>query len=653
MEIDRRIQIEFNFLAQSNDFVTIKDIAKIVNVSDRTLKNDLPILRQFIKEHGGSLVSKQGNGLKIDVIDKKLFDESKLKFHIKYSYIDKDSSMIQSRSNLIVKILIAQQDAMKIDEIAEKLYVSRGTIKQELKNVREFVNAFGLEVKSIPGKGILIEGEEFRKRLCMVELVNVHFPYSIYEEDDGTEFWGLFDKEDKITFRNIELSILRGTSTRMIDSFINKLSRYLQLTKNRIAKGHYAIVGDMYKNVLNTFKEHDIANIFAKEYAKIGLVLNDDEVYCIELLLLFWADLYGTTNIEKEYPAFKDDVRRIATLSFEDIRKTVNIDFLTEDNVQMLSLSLIPILSRIYFNYVYLKLTSNAFEKSSARLSSTSMALAEIVAYRIKKEFDVSINEYDVVRIASVFYGFVDKVEFRYIPRNIVLYINSGFAGSVIMKNKLERYFGKDKFNRIDIYEYYEGRVIDESLYDHAIMNFKEFTYRYNLPFVFVSQVPTLDQFENVYKKVILSGYQINELINKINFSVETFAGDSLLQLAGEIAYEVSDSLESHKKITKRILNIEKYFIKNKILNIIVSEKLCKDNYFMLYKLDKKLMIDDSEINYVNFISVNCKNDIEMLKLINMVNVEMNRNGKSLEGYLKAEDKKQFINEMIGNQIRL
>ena len=130
MEIDRRIQLEFYILSNVKDYITINKIAKRINISDRTLKNDLIDLREYVKESGGELIAKPGKGLKINIIDEKKFKENKLLVETKYTYVGTENDLIQSRSNQIAKILIIQDDYMKIDDIADKLYLSRSTIKE-------------------------------------------------------------------------------------------------------------------------------------------------------------------------------------------------------------------------------------------------------------------------------------------------------------------------------------------------------------------------------------------------------------------------------------------------------------------------------------------------------------------------------------------
>ena len=76
MEIDRRIQLEFYILSNVKDYITINKIAKRINISDRTLKNDLIDLREYVKESGGELIAKPGKGLKINIIDEKKFKEA-------------------------------------------------------------------------------------------------------------------------------------------------------------------------------------------------------------------------------------------------------------------------------------------------------------------------------------------------------------------------------------------------------------------------------------------------------------------------------------------------------------------------------------------------------------------------------------------------
>ena len=654
MEIDRRIQLEFYILSNVKDYITINKIAKRINISDRTLKNDLVDLREYVKQSGGELIAKPGKGLKINIIDEKKFKENKLLVETKYTYVGTENDLIQSRSNQIAKILIIQDDYMKIDDIADKLYLSRSTIKQELKNVRKFFDSYGLNIISLPGKGMMVDGEEFKKRLCMIELINVHFPYSVYEEDDGSDFWQLFDNEEKMTIRSFELKILRNTKTTIVDNYLNKLACYSQLAKKRSLSGHKAKVGEMYKYILSSFKEYEIASMFASEFKKIDFVMDEDEIYCLELLLIFWRDLTDKTDIDREYPLFKDDVERTAVKALEDIKEIAGIDLLNKENIHSLTLMMIPIMARVFFNCSSIKITSSTFEKSSIRLSSIALYLGEIVAFRIKEEFDCDIGDYDIVRLAFVFYIIIDKMNFAYEPRNLILYFRNGYEGANLVRNKLIRYFGEDKFNRIDHYEFYEGRIVDESQYDYAIMNFKDFTYRYNLPYIKISQIPTRANYDEINEKIIIPGYRIESLIDNIEYKSVDYEFDNMAKLAQDIAYDVSNSIESHKIISDRIINLRKLYIKNKVANIIVDSRYCKENCFIVYRLNKTVIFKDNEVNYFVFTSFRVDEEKpELIKSINIISEEFTRSLDLINDYVQSSNKKAFVLNVTRQMINM
>ena len=55
---------------------------------------------------------------------------------------------------------------MRIEDLADRFYVSRTAMGRLIKAVKEDLARFSLELKSRPKYGIMVEGTEKNKRLC-------------------------------------------------------------------------------------------------------------------------------------------------------------------------------------------------------------------------------------------------------------------------------------------------------------------------------------------------------------------------------------------------------------------------------------------------------------------------------------------------------
>lgn len=653
---NKRIMIEFHILCQYNDYITTSEIAKAINVTDRTVKNDLYDLRNYVKENGGELITKQGYGLKIEVVDEKLFNLAKTSNNVKFYYVDGRSNSLDPRCDQIAKMIILEKGYVKIDDVADRLYLSKSTIKQEIKTVREYLGKFDLSIKTTPGKGIKIEGEELRKRLCMVELIKVHFPYSPYEEDDNQKFWHLFENnENKLKIREKVLKILRDNHITILDEYINKFVSYLSLTQYRIKDGYHAKAGEMYKHILKDFKEYKIVTALALELSKMDFYLDEDEIYCMELLLLIWRDLVNSVDIDKDYPVLADEAKLIAEDVLWIIKNIAGIDFVNNDNILRLARMLIPILAKVYFNIYKTIISQSNTSRGIVKRSSLSMLFAYICVKYINQKYDVELIDFDISRIAIVFLHIIDMIEFDYKPRNVIMYINTGFEGAELVKDKILRHYKENRFNRIDIYGYYEGRVAEKDGYDYAIMNFKEFTYRYDTPYVRVSQIPTANEIEEITQKIVFSGYQLADLILALNLKKEHFHKDYIftdrIEFTNNIAFEIASSIENYRNIYNFINFVDKNYITNEVMSIIIDRRWTKDNYFGVYQLNKIIMWDDRPVKYILVSAIDYRDNLAMVKLFNMINMEFAYNHDKILELLDAFDYFEAIKDIVRENI--
>ncbi|MDR5612553.1 MAG: helix-turn-helix domain-containing protein [Arsenophonus sp.] len=56
---------------------------------------------------------------------------------------------------------------VKLDDIAEKWFISRGTIQQDMSIVREYLHKHDIQIEGIPHQGIKLSGNEWAIRTCI------------------------------------------------------------------------------------------------------------------------------------------------------------------------------------------------------------------------------------------------------------------------------------------------------------------------------------------------------------------------------------------------------------------------------------------------------------------------------------------------------
>src|SRR5699024_2175878 len=128
---------------------------------------------------------------------------------------------------------------LKLDDLSEEIYVSRSTIQNDLKNVKEILNEYGIQLETRPNYGIKLKGSELKLRFCMSEYI---FDRSDEEIGDdfiaGTEIFYLSKKEFNSLWKIIMLQFKKNKIT-LSDIAINNLLIHFAFSCKRIKSGHH------------------------------------------------------------------------------------------------------------------------------------------------------------------------------------------------------------------------------------------------------------------------------------------------------------------------------------------------------------------------------------------------------------------------------
>ena len=166
MKNERIIKIVSVLLNQDN-FITIDQISNQLNVSNKTIRNDLHLVEEWLKENKLELIKKTGVGICIE-------GPHSQKLHILDSIREKTETMME-HSPQARKIFIGMQlaifDKCRIYELSEQLYVSRATIHKDILSLSEELENFKITLHRKNNNGISIEGKEKNIRNFLLEMM--------------------------------------------------------------------------------------------------------------------------------------------------------------------------------------------------------------------------------------------------------------------------------------------------------------------------------------------------------------------------------------------------------------------------------------------------------------------------------------------------
>lgn len=147
---------------------SISGLAEKFQVSQRTIRNDLNLISDLLKENALPVIELQKGGV-IQVPD----DFQRISEVISGDDFYEYKLSKEERKKIASVMLVNAVGYLTLSAIAEALAVSRATIIADLDGIKKFIRKSSLEVLSHPNKGLRIDGKESDKRIFLMSLADM------------------------------------------------------------------------------------------------------------------------------------------------------------------------------------------------------------------------------------------------------------------------------------------------------------------------------------------------------------------------------------------------------------------------------------------------------------------------------------------------
>jgi transcriptional antiterminator len=197
--VDRVLEI-IKALLNNGGYLTVDEIAEKLRVSNKTIRNDLCKVQEYLAGNNLALSKKSGVGVAIVGGDKERLELMSKVMGLKSL---PEPFTPEVRKELLLKRLLINEDSTTIKELSEELFVSRVTIQKDLEEVEEWLEEYGLKLLRKTNFGIQIVGNEENWRKAVINL--------IYSKKENEELKDLLVEEhnDRIDYKtNLKLKEL-------------------------------------------------------------------------------------------------------------------------------------------------------------------------------------------------------------------------------------------------------------------------------------------------------------------------------------------------------------------------------------------------------------------------------------------------------------
>lgn len=465
MQLQPRMLTLLKEFMQPNMICSSNQLASILHVSSKTVRNDIKELNDILTFFGAQIDTIIGKGYQLKIENQTLFKQF-LKDYI-YQPTSHNEAIPTNRKQriqyLIIRLLLAE-DYLKLEHLADELYVSESSIKNDLKGVREELRQYQIKLEVRPKYGMIINATELQIRFCMSEYL---FQRKGSEMELLNSNISILPEEE---IQIIEQSIIEEVHDNNIsfsDIGLKNLVIHLAIACKRIREQNYvSIIPDDLKVIIEQ-KEYDVAKqIVSKIEKALQITFPTIEIAYIAIHLLGTKMVtYQSLTGNEVKTFFNDETYQLSVAMLKKIEEQLDLHI---DDDQELLFSLCLHLKPAINRYKYGMNIRNPMLDNIKLKYPLAFEAGTIAASVIKEQIGMAIDENEIGYLAIHIGAAMERLKLSGKKKRCVIVCASGIESAKLLYYNLQATF-KDRLEIVDTIPYYRMNLIEYNRLDFII----------------------------------------------------------------------------------------------------------------------------------------------------------------------------------------
>jgi len=263
------------YLVAKKDWVKGQEIAMVLGVSDRTVRNDIANINSLANGDDEVVVSRR-KGYRINNPEKAKEILSEDNFNIP------DSP--DARINFLLKKLIFEKKELDIYQLADEIMVSESTVVSDLKRLNRTLKAYGRDLIVVrKSDKIFLKGSEKEKRSLLSELLFNETNHSYFNLSKYNKYFG-----------DIDLNVIQRhlmETVKKYDFLLNEIALvnlliHIAITAERIRDKNFLDIPLDFEKMADTTEYEIAGELCAKLEDEFRVRFPREEVLYISYLIL-------------------------------------------------------------------------------------------------------------------------------------------------------------------------------------------------------------------------------------------------------------------------------------------------------------------------------------------------------------------------------
>ena len=434
-----------------DDYITVNEIARRIDVSTRTVQRDLALIEDFLYDNDFSLVKKPGQGL--------ILNESSESVSYLYELLEMVDSSKQyekvERVNFILSRLLTSKEPIKYFVFTLYLNISEKTLTDDLTIIDKWLSVYDIKLIRKRGVGLSIKGSEKSIRKAQAKLIN-----EMLDDDKKIEI--LMDIYDKV---KVDLISQNDILSMMDVGIINRTKKSLDKTFHRlnitISDNSYISllvhislsIERLKQNRQIDFNEDIVQNLkSSQDYIFAEKIIEDlEEEFSIEIpdIEIYFVAMHikGTKIIDEDnvniYTNKTDETTSITEELIEKMEEIYGLDLKKDLRLNRdLRAHILPALNRLRYK---LSIKNPIINEIKDKYGDIYNSLEEIAPDVIRKNgklsTDIPIPDDEIAYIAIHFITAIESRILNYILVNVLTVCPTGYGASRLLATNLINHF--------------------------------------------------------------------------------------------------------------------------------------------------------------------------------------------------------------------
>ncbi|MEH7299145.1 BglG family transcription antiterminator [Neobacillus drentensis] len=498
MSLDKRSTALLSYLLKAQSYVTVQELSEKFHISRRTTYYDIGKINDWLEENNlppVKHVRSAGFLLEEEAAAQVPNKLGTLKtWHYEYS--------AKERKAWLAIYLMAREIPLYLENLMEKVRVSRNTTIEDLKELKIELEKFDLTLEFERKSGYVILGDENDKRKAIV-----HYLQHVLPNENWQSFLSkipIILNTDSNAFAFEKLKAIQqivGDSEQELnieftDEFVYSLSVRLLLFCRRVSQGKKISIDPIEKDVLRETKQYKAAKKIGERLSALFEIdFPEDEILYITKHLLSSRVQFSEDLQPNSKGNDSEILAKVVTKMVTDFQKYACVFFKERQEIEK---SLLLHVKPAYYRIRYgLEFESDMTESIKEQYHDIFQITKKVISH-LETVVGKKVNENEIALITMHFGGWMRKVGAKpAVRKKALLVCTNGVGTSRLLLHQLE-----GLFSTIDLIGSSSLREYEKKQYDVDFVISTIPLEEKNIPVFVVNPILTEAEKESLLKKV-------------------------------------------------------------------------------------------------------------------------------------------------------